>query len=143
MELQDKCVKCGEPLIVRIYKNRAGGKQQGLYCGSCGKYHKFLTNKEVYYAFYKKYKIVNEYGDLSDTKLKQLKLPQADEIFENLGYEKEEIGNGFQFYLDDKEIDFIENVDNKNKEIWIDDFHVITMQELQAIYLKCKELQWI
>ena len=78
MELQDKCVKCGEPLIVRIYKNRAGGKQQGLYCGSCGKYYKFLTNEEVYYAFGKKYKIVNEYGDLSDTKLKQLKLPQAD-----------------------------------------------------------------
>ena len=78
MELQDKCVRCGEPLIVRIYKNRAGGKQQGLYCGSCGKYYKFLTNEEVYYAFYKKYKIVNEFGDLSNTKLKQLKLPQAD-----------------------------------------------------------------
>ena len=143
MELQDKCVKCGEPLIVRIYKNRAGGKQQGLYCGSCGKYHKFLTNEEVYYAFYKKYKIVNEFGDLSNTKLKQLKLPQADEIFENLGYEKKEIRYGFKFYSDDKEINFF---NNKKKEIWIDDFHVITVipvQELQAIYLKCKEIQWI
>lgn len=68
---------------------------------------------------------------------------KADEMFKKLKYEKEEVANGFQFYSDDKEIDFIENVDNKNKEIWIDDFHVITMEELQAINQKCKELGWI
>lgn len=72
----------------------------------------------------------------------------ADEMFEKLGYEKEEIVNGFQYYLgddlgDDKEIDFIENIHNKNKEIWIDSFHIITIQELKAINQKCKELGWL
>ena len=68
----------------------------------------------------------------------------ADEMFEKLGYEKEEIGNGFEFWTNDKEIDFIVNIDNNNnKEIWIDDFHVITMEELQAINQKCKELRWL
>ena len=70
-------------------------------------------------------------------------MSESDEMFEKLGYEKVEIGNGFEFYSNDKEIDFIENVDNKNKEIWIDDFHIITMEELQAINQKCKELGWL
>ena len=72
---------------------------------------------------------------------------KADEMFEELGYEIEVIRNGTEYYkecgTEEKEIDFIINVDTSEKEIWIDDFHVITMQELQAINLKCKELEWI
>lgn len=72
-------------------------------------------------------------------------MSKADELFEKLGYGMEEVGNGVEYYTDNagdnKEIDFIEDVDTKEKEIWINDFNVITMQELKAINLKCKELR--
>ena len=72
-------------------------------------------------------------------------MSKADEMFEKLGYGMEEVGNGIEYYTDNvvnnKEIDFIENVDTKEKEIWINDFNVITMQELQAINEKVKELR--
>lgn len=70
----------------------------------------------------------------------------ANEMFEELGYEQEIVGNGVEYYLDlgvnEKEIDFIEDVETKEKEIWIDDFHTITMQELKAINKKVEELGW-
>ena len=73
-------------------------------------------------------------------------MSKADKMFEELGYEKEIIGNGYVFEkgsgLDEKEIDFITNVETSEKEIWIDDFHIITMQELKAINEKVKELGW-
>ena len=72
IELPERCKICEGSLIVRIYKNRTGGRQQGLYCGKCGKYHKFLTNDEVYYAAGKDYRIINEYGNLGQTPLKNL-----------------------------------------------------------------------
>lgn len=74
-------------------------------------------------------------------------MSKADEMFRDLGYGMEEVGNGFEYYtdnvVDNKEIDFIENVDTKEKEIWINDFNVVTMQELQAINEKVKELGWL
>ncbi len=67
----------------------------------------------------------------------------ADEMFEELGYEKEIVGNGFSYYSSDKEIEFLENaVGEMEKRIWIDDFHCITLQELQAINKKVEELGW-
>lgn len=73
-------------------------------------------------------------------------MSKADKMFEELGYEIEVIGNGIEYYkecgTEEKEIDFIINVDTSEKEIWIDDFHVITIEELQAINEKVKELGW-
>ncbi len=71
----------------------------------------------------------------------------ADEMFEELGYEKEIVANGVEYYLGDgvneKEIDFLENAAGEmEKRIWIDDFHFITLQELKAINKKVEELGW-
>jgi len=66
-----KCKKCGGEVVVKIYKNRAGGRQQGLYCSKCGKYYKFLTNAEVFECVKEGYKLCNTYGDLSNTALKR------------------------------------------------------------------------
>lgn len=67
----------------------------------------------------------------------------ADEMFEELGYEKEIIGNGIEYYGADKEIEFLENAAGQmGKRIWIDDFHFITMEELKAINKKVEELGW-
>lgn len=67
----------------------------------------------------------------------------ADEMFEELEYEKEIIGNGIEYYGDDKEIDFLEDAaGGMEKRIWIDDFHFITLQELKAINKKVEELGW-
>ena len=70
-------------------------------------------------------------------------MSKADEMFEELGYEIEVIANGTEYYKEneEKEIDFIVTVDTEEKQIWIDDFHIITMQELQAINEKVKELR--
>jgi hypothetical protein len=72
INLDRKCRKCNGDLEVRIYKNRVGGRQQGLYCSKCGKYNKFLTNDEVFYCAGENYLFKNEYGDLSDTVFKNL-----------------------------------------------------------------------
>ena len=67
----------------------------------------------------------------------------ADELFEELGYEKAIIGNGIEYYGADKEIDFLENAAGQmEKRIWIDDFQFITLQELKAINKKVEELGW-
>ena len=73
-------------------------------------------------------------------------MSEADKMFEELGYykdfddiiheyRKEENGDLFEidFWLDDKEV-------SKNSYCEIG---YITMQELQAINQKCKELEWI
>lgn len=69
-------------------------------------------------------------------------MSKADEMFEELGYEIDSCKNAILYEGNDKEIDFVENADTKGKEIWIDDFHIITMKELQAINEKVKELGW-
>ena len=70
-------------------------------------------------------------------------MSKSDEMFEELGYEKDICKNATEYSLNnEKEIDFVENVDTLEKEIWIDDFHVLSMQELQAINEKVKELGW-
>lgn len=68
-EKEEKCKKCNGELEIKIYRNRGGYRQQGLYCKECGKYYKFLTNQEVGEYFKKGYSINNTYGNLSDTKL--------------------------------------------------------------------------
>jgi hypothetical protein len=65
---------------VRIYKNREGGRQQGLYCSKCGKYNKFLTNDEVFYCVNENYLFKNEYGDLSGTALENLTYASSNDI---------------------------------------------------------------
>ena len=73
-------------------------------------------------------------------------MSEADKMFEELGYykdfddiiheyRKEENGDLFEidFWLDDKEV-------SKN---YYREAGNITMQELQAIIAKCKELRWI
>ena len=72
MNLERKCRLCGSDLYVLLFKNKAGIKQQGLYCSKCGKYHKFLTNNEVLYAVGIGMKLKNTYGELENTKLRQL-----------------------------------------------------------------------
>ena len=72
MDIERKCRLCGSDLYVLLYKNKALRLQQGLYCSMCGKYHKFLTNNEVFYAVGTGIQIKNTYGDLSQTNLKQL-----------------------------------------------------------------------
>lgn len=68
----------------------------------------------------------------------------ADEMFEKLGWRKEEdCKNGVSYYdFKDNEIG-IYDYDNYGKRITIEKFEGVTMQELQAINKKCKELGWI
>lgn len=71
-------------------------------------------------------------------------MSKADEMFKKLGYEKDTCANATEYILNnDKEIDFVENKDTNQNEIWIDSFHTLTMQELQAINEKIKELGWL
>lgn len=69
-------------------------------------------------------------------------MSKADEMFEKLGYKKEE-RNSADVYIKHckymtRQIGF--NTETKNVMI---DVHYITIQELQAINEKCKELGWI
>lgn len=73
-------------------------------------------------------------------------MSEADDMLEELGYEiSEEFGNGIT-YLDggtDAEISFIDYSED-GKTVEVDKFNnLITMQELKAIYKKCKELGWL
>ena len=72
IKLPKKCSLCDGELYVHIYKNKAGMKQQGLYCSICEKYYKFLSNREVYYCKNTGLKVKNSYGDLSQTDLWRL-----------------------------------------------------------------------
>ena len=73
-------------------------------------------------------------------------MSKADEMLKKLGYEKIEEDKRFIKYrkpfdndyivIDKKAKDFIKNFDS---EYW----KAVTMQELQAINEKCRELGWI
>lgn len=73
-------------------------------------------------------------------------MSEADKIFEELGYEKEEYNPDVIYYTSNI-LDTIYFVFNKNtkKVCFIENNEAgdISMQELKAIYLKCKELGWI
>lgn len=74
MNLPKKCKICNNDLLVKIYKNKVGNRQQGLYCSKCGKYHKFITNDEVFWCVGNDYVVENTYGSLENTPLKNLKI---------------------------------------------------------------------
>lgn len=71
-------------------------------------------------------------------------MSEADRLFEELSYKKYEYLEHTDYFQEktDKIISF-----RNNKEIatfnTYDGFEAITMQELQAINIKCKELGWI
>lgn len=73
-------------------------------------------------------------------------MSEADEMFEELGYEKEEYNPDVIYYTSNI-LDTIYFAFNKNtkKVCFIENNEAgdISMQELKAIYLKCKELGWI
>ena len=73
-------------------------------------------------------------------------MSEADKLFEVLGYEKEEYNPDVIYYTSNI-LDTIYFAFNKNtkKVCFIENNEAgdISMQELQAIYLKCKELGWI
>ena len=73
-------------------------------------------------------------------------MSEADKLFEDLGYQKEEY-NPDIIYFTHKLIDTIYFAFNKNTKkfcfIENDEAGDIAMEELKAINLKCKELGWI
>ena len=75
-------------------------------------------------------------------------MSEADKLFEELGYNiSEKLKNGIVYLKEtdeeDMEISFID-YDDYGKTVEADKFdRLITMQELQAINMKCKELGWI
>lgn len=69
-------------------------------------------------------------------------MSKADEMFEKLGYEKDDTGDEIIYQKNNHEICFYLNRQNFDCGCGIGrDF--ITMQELKAINEKCKELGWI
>lgn len=77
-----------------------------------------------------------------------IKPETADEMFERLGYKKFNKKHDFEnikYYKDDDNIFYFDETDKSfyksgEYDSMCDD---ITMQELQAINKKCKELKWI
>ena len=68
-------------------------------------------------------------------------MSKADKMFEKLGYEKEERNRADVYIKHCKYITKQFGLNNETKSIMID-VHYITMQELQAINEKVKELGW-
>ena len=66
-----KCKKCNGELEIRIFANKSGRRQQGIYCLNCGKWHKFISNREVGNYYSNGYPLKNTYGDLNNTKLRK------------------------------------------------------------------------
>ena len=66
-----------------------------------------------------------------------MKEKTADEMFEELGYEKTEHKNCIRYRNEDYEIIFW-----RINEFKVEVYNSITMQELQAINEKVKELGW-
>lgn len=69
-------------------------------------------------------------------------MSKADEMFEELGYEKIE-EKDYIAYIEDSEdsmfrIEIYFHLDNKKVQI----YNAISLKELQAINEKCKELGW-
>ena len=73
-------------------------------------------------------------------------MSEADKLFDELGYEKEEYNPDVIYYTSNI-LDTIYFAFNKNtkKVCFIENNEAgdISMQELQAIQMKCKELGWI
>lgn len=54
--MQEKCNKCdSKDLFVEIQ-----GSRRGLFCGSCGKWQKWITKQELQIAKFKGLKILNK-----------------------------------------------------------------------------------
>lgn len=71
--LSSKCKYCKSKLYIKIFRNRDQKRQIGLYCSKCGRYHKFITDDDVFYYVGTGCRIVNKYGPLYNTRLYQLK----------------------------------------------------------------------
>ena len=69
-------------------------------------------------------------------------MSKADEMFKELGYEKRNIGDMTIYQKDNHEICFYLYKNNFDCGCGIGR-EIITMQELQAINQKVKELKWI
>lgn len=69
-------------------------------------------------------------------------MSKADEMFEKLGYEKEERKYADVYNKHCKYMTRQFGFNTESKAVMIDVEH-ITVQELQAINEKCKELGWI
>ena len=71
-------------------------------------------------------------------------MSEAEELFEKLGYKKYEYLEHTDYWQEKTE-KIISFRNNKNVAVFntYDGFEAITMQELKAINLKCKELGWI
>ena len=70
-------------------------------------------------------------------------MSKADEMFEELGYTVEEGNKNIFIYIDDGEYinhSFVIHKESKSITIYK---QLTTMQELEAINLKCKELGWL
>lgn len=71
-------------------------------------------------------------------------MSEADRLFEELGYEKYEYLKHTDYWQEKTE-KIISFRNDKSVAVFntYDGFKAITMQELKAINLKCKELGWI
>ena len=77
--------------------------------------------------------------------MEDIKEKTADEMFEELGYEKESdyYYHSNEMAIKKKHIKFYKNVKEVIVESKLCFSYEINMQELQAINKKCKELGWI
>ena len=72
-ETGTKCKYCKGKFYIKIFRNKSNSIQIGLYCSKCQKWHSFINEDDVFYYVGCKCRIVNNYGDLRNTKLYQLK----------------------------------------------------------------------
>lgn len=75
-------------------------------------------------------------------------MSKADEMFQELGYKKKNLDIVFLRFWEewenkDLEKTFSFNTEYETLDVTDENEYGITMQELQAIYQKCKELGWI
>ena len=72
--------------------------------------------------------------------MEDIKEKTADEMFDELGYEKKKENNKKIIYRD---VEFKEDIEFDLKYKMVFCLFGIEVQELQAINKKCKELKWI
>lgn len=75
-------------------------------------------------------------------------MSKADEMFEDLGYKRKNLDIVFsRFWEEWENIDlsktFSFNTEYKTIDVTDENSYGITMEELQAINMKCKELRWL
>ena len=70
-------------------------------------------------------------------------MSEADKMFEELGYEKKKLKFWEEWTNEDLQKNFSFNIEYKIIDITDENKFGITMQELKAINLKCKELGWV